>query len=149
MASQFPRKTIRSLAAVIAMLALMMLSLGSALAQSTTGGLGRDNAHAAGALTTNVRVLTDGGDVDEASEQEAVDGVNNDSTDQETVDENDQGDTSADEDDQGEDDNSVDENDQGQDENANQDDGQQDEADDGGSGGGDESDDSGDDSGDN
>ena len=128
MANRTPRKTIRSLATLIAMFALLTLSLGSALGHNSTGGTGKDGVPAAGVLTTNVGALTDGGDVDEASEQEDVDEVNQDSTDDNQVDENDQGDNSVDENDQGEDDNSVDENDQGQDEQADENDGDQDEA---------------------
>ena len=127
MANRTPRKTLRSLATLTAMFALMTLSLGSALGRST-GGTGTDSAPAAGVLTTNVRVLSDGGDLDETSEQEDVDEANDDSTDGNQVDENDQGDNSVDEDDQGEDDNSVDENDQGQDEQADENDDNQDEA---------------------
>lgn len=128
MANRTPRRKLRSLATLIAMFALMTLSLGSALGHNSTGGTGRDSAPAAGVLTTTVRVLTDGGDVDEASEQEDVDEANDDPTDENEADENDQGQ-----------DEQADENDDNQDEQAGEnDDNQQDEADDSGDEGGDD-----------
>ena len=139
MANRTPRTTLRSLATLIAMFALLTLSLGSALGHNATGTTEADRVLAAGNTTTSLPVLTDGGDVDEASEIEDVDEANDDSTDENSADENDQGeDENADEDDQSEDEN-ADENDDNEDE-ANDDDGdEQDEAeDDSGDEGGDD-----------
>jgi hypothetical protein len=160
MANRTPHKTIRSFATLIAMFALLTLSLGSALGHNATGATEADRVLAAGNTTTSLPVLTDGGDVDEASEIEDVDEANGDSTDEDTVDDNDQGENSvdendqgedenADEDDQGEDEDSADENDQGADEQADENDDNQDEAnDDDGDQQDEADDDSGDDGGD-
>ena len=152
----WPRK-LRLLSALIAAIALLTLSLGSALAHHAAG-TGTDASATQPVWLTS---LTDNGDVDEDDTNE-VEPPNaeddNGDVDEESVDQNDQGD-SADENDQGEDDSSADENDQGQDENAgdtqtrhhadqNDDSDSHDGAHDGNGGGDDENDDSGDEGGD-
>ncbi len=81
-----------------------------------------------GLLTTNVQGLTDGGDIDEASEQADVDEMNDDAADQnevvapvppKTVVKVKSADEAVDQDDQGENDNANDD-DQGQDQQADQ-----------------------------
>ena len=137
------RNKLRPFAALIATFALLMLSLGSALAHSTAGG-GAGGSVPALSITS----LTDNGDVDEAKvDEDAVrqgdDDANVDQADDETeVDENDQGEN-ADENDQGEDE-QADENDDDQGADENDDSNDKDEADDGDShGGGDENEDDG------